>query len=1119
MPRRLRDDPDSRLLWIKSDPGKGRTMLLCGIIDELTEQTANATRLLSFFFCQATDDRLNNATGVLRGLIYLLVDRQPPLVSHIQKKYNHAGKALFEGVNAWVALREIFINMLQDPGLPNITLIVDALNECETDLLRFLELIIKVSTRSRIKWLLSSRNRIDIEQKLQPDHSRTRLNLELKSNADHVSHAVDAYIDHCISEIPAIQDNPQLQTRVRDQMRRKADARLAEIALDMATVDACRAPFAQYPSPPFSEEAMKQTALAHFEEYLSRPVDDKPFVAEDTQKERDRLWQNWTRFCETVSIDNRTAWLRFVAHPETADARAPFKSFLHTYAETSAQKRVVLGPQEYEYKRMVNSAFTVTEIWRRLVACGEHHVMQQHRRDVPSQADTWRLRWISKEEGSREGPAYRIVKWIFVELAGEIGLETAPTYEKTEATPTDVHVAVLRDPENRSRTKIVISVWIERNKIKETSKTSRSRNGGWIRFDVTLVPNCSFCLASKVLTRAIQDRAFEPSFNNVDEIFDRPNLESVDFVQLRWKRDILNQRIFPITYKTLNELWHRTLLVSGFRTHSRLYSLRVGAGARFDGVLSSALRNYILSHTTGVFESSYQSHRVRANLMSLAFGKDAGRDDKLFAMLRDMSVSRDANAPVDITMDEHREFEQRKDVSGLRHEIATVANGNERTKLRAKLHNLLKTLRKLKLDEKRDEYFHRVDYLRAQACEREGVNRANIIDGLASWHMHLEIAHTGWGYGGRTSAEGAKTGRRRGKHEEAGDEGYGKLDAQLGEANLNASCLDMDNGSAMAFLETPPVPSSPLSSSSLSSIDTEALDFPGYGAVSPLNFGSESGRASPSISTPLSSVTDVENEGKLDVFYAKFNGEASEEHPHGQDPGSSETRPTQATPCFNGLETAGCYDKLATVPRYDDSSRPLPRTASSIPMELIDPALRNDAPEPMEGIITTHSAGADLDHLHHQDSPKQRHNDDDVDDGDRGHSVDRILERWKQDQFLLRWADDGSCWWVPRENILDKELVQKFEAEYRGFRLGVTVLRTRKRNGKTEYRAKTLKAKSHDTAILAASAVMVATTPRLDASQINPQFTKNTKPSSPTLQQHAKQQRHVDVELPLKINL
>jgi hypothetical protein len=33
--QRWRDDQQSRLLWIKGDPGKGKTMLLCGIIHEL----------------------------------------------------------------------------------------------------------------------------------------------------------------------------------------------------------------------------------------------------------------------------------------------------------------------------------------------------------------------------------------------------------------------------------------------------------------------------------------------------------------------------------------------------------------------------------------------------------------------------------------------------------------------------------------------------------------------------------------------------------------------------------------------------------------------------------------------------------------------------------------------------------------------------------------------------------------------------------------------------------------------------------------------------------------------------------------------------------------------------
>ncbi|RYO77350.1 hypothetical protein DL764_010226 [Monosporascus ibericus] len=150
---RWRDDPDSRLLWIKGDPGKGKTMLLCGIIDELKEQTANTTRLLSFFFCQATDDRLNNATAILRGLIYLLVDQQRSLISHIQEKYNHAGKALFDDVNAWVALSDILTSILQDPSFPDTTLVIDALDECKTDLAQLLDLIIQLPVSSRVKWI------------------------------------------------------------------------------------------------------------------------------------------------------------------------------------------------------------------------------------------------------------------------------------------------------------------------------------------------------------------------------------------------------------------------------------------------------------------------------------------------------------------------------------------------------------------------------------------------------------------------------------------------------------------------------------------------------------------------------------------------------------------------------------------------------------------------------------------------------------------------------------------------------------------------------------------------------------------------------------------------------
>ena len=228
--QRWRSAQQSTLLWIKGDPGKGKTMLLCGIINELEKSTAK-TALLSYFFCQATDSRINNATAVLRGLVYMLVGQQSSLISHILKKYDHAGKSLFEDANAWVALAEIFTNILQDPSLNSTYLIIDALDECEKDLPVLLDFIVQNSALPRVKWIVSSRNVSDIEQRLRPDRSQARLSLEIRETAEQVSLAVDAYIKHSVSQLPNLQDDEDLQTRVQDLMRLKANGTFLWVSL------------------------------------------------------------------------------------------------------------------------------------------------------------------------------------------------------------------------------------------------------------------------------------------------------------------------------------------------------------------------------------------------------------------------------------------------------------------------------------------------------------------------------------------------------------------------------------------------------------------------------------------------------------------------------------------------------------------------------------------------------------------------------------------------------------------------------------------------------------------------------------------------------------------------
>ena len=197
--KRWRYEQQSQLLWIKGDPGKGKTMLLCGIIDELTKSASNTTAI-AFFFCQASDLRINHATAVLRGLIFMLVDWQPSLISHIRRQYDKTGKQIFEDVNAWEALSEMLTSILEDPLLQTTYLIIDALDECTTDRNRLLELVAqKSSAYPHVKWIVSSRNWPDIEETLDAATQKTKLWLEL--NETSVAEAVATFINYKVQKL------------------------------------------------------------------------------------------------------------------------------------------------------------------------------------------------------------------------------------------------------------------------------------------------------------------------------------------------------------------------------------------------------------------------------------------------------------------------------------------------------------------------------------------------------------------------------------------------------------------------------------------------------------------------------------------------------------------------------------------------------------------------------------------------------------------------------------------------------------------------------------------------------------------------------------------------------
>ncbi|KAK6608443.1 NACHT and WD40 domain protein [Botrytis cinerea] len=197
-----RYNQDNSLLWIKGDPGKGKTMLLCGIINELQRSDE---AILAYFFCQGTDERINNAIAVLRGLIYMLISQQPALSSHLQEKFEVAGENLFKDTNTFTALSAILKAMLKDESLKPTILIIDGLDECQNDLSRLLSLIVSgLSISSRVKWLVSSRNWPEIEEQLQRAERGTGLSLEL--NNESVSAAIELYIREKVEYLSKIKN-------------------------------------------------------------------------------------------------------------------------------------------------------------------------------------------------------------------------------------------------------------------------------------------------------------------------------------------------------------------------------------------------------------------------------------------------------------------------------------------------------------------------------------------------------------------------------------------------------------------------------------------------------------------------------------------------------------------------------------------------------------------------------------------------------------------------------------------------------------------------------------------------------------------------------------------------
>jgi hypothetical protein len=195
------DENSVDLLWIKGGAGKGKTMMSIGLVDQLSRAQDKDT-VVTYFFCQNADYKLNTIEAIIKGLIFRLISQQKDLKECVRRRWDTVTGRFDEDITAWRTLWSILLDMLDHCKSQRIYVVVDALDECQGEgMAELLRLIVRVglSYRSKIKWLLTSRPLDSAEQELLTGSDQGLVSLEL--NSKHVAEAVKTYVASRAAEL------------------------------------------------------------------------------------------------------------------------------------------------------------------------------------------------------------------------------------------------------------------------------------------------------------------------------------------------------------------------------------------------------------------------------------------------------------------------------------------------------------------------------------------------------------------------------------------------------------------------------------------------------------------------------------------------------------------------------------------------------------------------------------------------------------------------------------------------------------------------------------------------------------------------------------------------------
>jgi hypothetical protein len=126
-------------------------------------------------------------------------------------------------------------------------------------------------------------------------------------------------------------------------------------------------------------------------------------------------------------VDPDSIWLD-LCH-ESDKAKNYCRLFLETYTKKSLRKFLVLGPKEFEIRRALNSAASVMQCWRSLIAKADSTILSEKRRQDIKNKRLWRLKFVDHEKQRGQGPIFEISKVSLIRFAAAHPRSTTPSTE------------------------------------------------------------------------------------------------------------------------------------------------------------------------------------------------------------------------------------------------------------------------------------------------------------------------------------------------------------------------------------------------------------------------------------------------------------------------------------------------------------------------------------------------------------------------------------------------------------------------------------------------------------------------------------------------------------------